>query len=125
MLKIGTTHVKALAKRAHSHFKLLEYEDCLIDCEEVLKLQVSDDINKLMEDAKFQIKITKTKSRFDILGVTNSATGDEIKKAFRKFSLLYHSDKNPDATAIDKRKLERKFQQIKDAYDWIKANHNL
>lgn len=33
---------------------------------------------------------------FEILEVTASATNPEIKKAYRKLSLIYHPDKNPD-----------------------------
>ncbi|VDL61091.1 unnamed protein product [Hymenolepis diminuta] len=47
---------------------------------------------------------------YDLLGVEKTADTDEIKKAFRKFSLIYHPDKNPapDATS--------KFQELQEAY---------
>lgn len=49
---------------------------------------------------------------FDILEVTPSATPPEIKKAYRKLSLIYHPDKNPDDPLAASR-----FIQITKAYN--------
>lgn len=52
---------------------------------------------------------------YDALGVSRSASSDEIKKAFRKLAQKYHPDKNPgDAAAEDK------FKQINEAYEVLK-----
>jgi molecular chaperone DnaJ len=52
------------------------------------------------------------KSYYDILGVQQDVSANEIKKAFRKLAVKYHPDKNPaDKTA------ERRFKEIKEAYD--------
>lgn len=36
---------------------------------------------------------------FSILGLQSGATDVDIKKAYRKLSILYHPDKNPDPGA--------------------------
>lgn len=52
------------------------------------------------------------KDYYSVLGVNKSATGDEIKKAFRKLAVKYHPDRNPDNKAA-----EEKFKEISEAYE--------
>jgi molecular chaperone DnaJ len=49
---------------------------------------------------------------YSVLGVSRSASADEIKKAYRKLAMKYHPDKNPG----DK-KAEEQFKEISEAYE--------
>lgn len=48
---------------------------------------------------------------YEVLGVARTATGEEIKKAFRRLARQYHPDVNKDPGA------EAKFKEINEAYD--------
>lgn len=52
------------------------------------------------------------KDFYKVLGVTKSATSDEIKKAYRKLA----KDLHPDKTQGDN-KLEERFKEVSEAYD--------
>ncbi|MDR2416619.1 MAG: molecular chaperone DnaJ [Holosporales bacterium] len=56
-----------------------------------------------------------SKDYYAILGVSRSASQDELKKAFRKLAVKYHPDKNPGDKAA-----EQKFKEINEAYDILK-----
>src|SRR5574344_882583 len=49
---------------------------------------------------------------YQTLGVENTATADEIKKAYRKLALKYHPDRNPG-----NKEAEEKFKEVSLAYE--------
>ena len=52
---------------------------------------------------------------YEILGVSKSASEEEIKKAYRKLAIKYHPDKNPGDKVA-----EEKFKEISSAFEILK-----
>lgn len=55
---------------------------------------------------------TTKRDYYEVLGVSKSASADEIKKAYRKVAMQFHPDRNPG----DK-EAEEKFKEAAEAYD--------
>lgn len=52
---------------------------------------------------------------YEVLGVSKTASQDEIKKAYRKKAMEYHPDRNPD-----NKEAEAKFKEATEAYDVLR-----
>ncbi|NIQ37266.1 MAG: DnaJ domain-containing protein [Proteobacteria bacterium] len=48
---------------------------------------------------------------YEVLGVSRNATGDQVKKAYRKLALKYHPDRNKG-----NKEAEERFKEINEAY---------
>ena len=53
---------------------------------------------------------------YEVLGVSKSASADEIKKAYRRLAMKHHPDRNED----DGGSSEKKFKEAKEAYEVLK-----
>ena len=52
---------------------------------------------------------------YELLGVSRTASADDLKKAFRKLAMQHHPDRNRDDKEAEKR-----FKNINHAYDILK-----
>ena len=54
--------------------------------------------------------MANTKDYYNVLGVSSSASADDLKKAFRRLAMKYHPDRNKDDRA------EEMFKKVNEAY---------
>src|SRR5471032_2736605 len=56
--------------------------------------------------------MTTKRDYYEVLSVERNASGEEIKRSYRKLAVKFHPDKNPDDAHA-----EEKFKELGEAYD--------
>lgn len=62
---------------------------------------------------------------YTTLGLTASATDDEIKKAYRRMAMHYHPDKQVNVSEQERQAAAEKFRAANKAYEYIKQTRNI
>ena len=61
------------------------------------------------------------KDPYTVLGLTSTATDEEVKKAYRRLAMKYHPDKVANMGEEIKKNAEAQFREINEAYEQIKT----
>ena len=64
-------------------------------------------------------------SDYSVLGITPTATDEEVKKAYRSMAIKHHPDKVAQMGEEYQKGAKEKFQQIQDSYDAIKKRRGI
>jgi DnaJ like chaperone protein len=86
----------------------------------ILKIADSMGIRESDKQSVHAMFVKDTSAAYKILEVDESASEEEVKKAYRQLAKLHHPDKVTYLGDDMKREAEKKFQKINEAYDTIK-----
>jgi len=118
---LDSDYIKAYNRRVQALYKLERFDEAVGDAEKALNLDPSsNELKQQVREAQIELKKSKRKNYYKILGVEKEATDKEIKKAFRKKAMLWHPDKFASATEEEKKAAEEKFKEIGEAYEVLK-----
>ncbi|XP_065213632.1 dnaJ homolog subfamily C member 7 [Planococcus citri] len=115
-LSLDDKYIKPLLRRAKCYLDLQQFDEAVRDYEKAFKLERTDEVRLLLNEAKLQQKKSKRKDYYKILGIQADASTDEIKKAYRKRALVHHPDRHANATEGEKKEQEKKFKELGEAY---------
>lgn len=117
--KINQTHVKSLLKRAKAYFQLNEFKKCILDCQKLMFFEPTDEVQQLMNAAMMSSEARKYSDCLAVLGVTDGASTEELKKQYHIMCLKFHPDKHALDTDKKKKVIEQVFKEIKEAYEYL------
>jgi len=116
-IELDTNYTKAYLRRAKSYMETEQFEEAVRDYETVTKSDKSNkEYRQLLHDAKLQLRKSKRKDYYKILGVDKNANDEEVKKAYRKRAMIHHPDRHSGGTEQEKKDHEHKFKEVGEAY---------
>lgn len=66
-----------------------------------------------------------TKNPYSVLGISDTATNEEVKKAYRRLAMKFHPDKVEGLGVEVKKNAEQQFREINEAYETIKSQRGI
>lgn len=76
----------------------------------------AEQLNQLLHTAQLELKKSKTKDYYKVLGLSRDADELQIKSAYRKMVKIHHPDK-AHKQGINKEDAEKKMSQVNEAYE--------
>ncbi|XP_051571537.1 dnaJ homolog subfamily C member 7-like isoform X2 [Myxocyprinus asiaticus] len=115
-IKLDESYIKAYLRRAQCYMDKQQYEEAVRDYEKVYQTEKTKEHKNLLKNAQLELKKSKRKDYYKVLGVDKNATEDEIKKAYRKRALMHHPDRHSGASAEVQKEEEKKFKEVGEAF---------
>ena len=114
-LDLDPSYTKARKTKAKALGESGNWEEAVREYKNIAENNPQDpSIQKEVRHAELELKKSKRKDYYKILGIEKDAGDTDIKKAYRKLAIIHHPDKNPD----DEHAAER-FKDIGEAYETL------
>jgi len=114
-LELMPGNQKALLRRAQCLTELELYQEAVHDYDALTKLDDNNrDYKQKHRQAVHELKKSKRKNYYKILGVAKNADEGAIKKAYKKAAIKCHPDKVPPE---QREQAEKDFKEVSEAHD--------
>jgi DnaJ family protein C protein 7 len=114
-LQLDPSYTKARKTRAKALGESGNWEEASRELKAIHEENPSEPgIAQDIRNAELELKKSKRKDYYKILGIEKDATEQEIKKAYRKLAIIHHPDKNPDDEGAADR-----FKEIQEAHETL------
>lgn len=114
-LELDPSYTKAKKTRAKALGESGNWDEAVKELKAIHEANPAEPgIAKDIRNAELELKKSKRKDYYKILGIEKDASETEIKKAYRKLAIVHHPDKNPDDETAHQR-----FQEIQEAHETL------
>lgn len=116
-LKLNDHSLYGLLSKAQAHMEAENFEAAISSLNTGKEHHPgAQQINQLLQNAQIELKRSKTKDYYKVLGLTRDADELQIKAAYRKMVKLHHPDK-AHKLGITKEDAEKKMSSVNEAYE--------
>ncbi|XP_056436104.1 dnaJ homolog subfamily C member 7 [Gadus chalcogrammus] len=115
-IKLDESYIKAYLRRAQCYMDTEQYEEAVRDYEKVYQTEKTKEHKQFLKNAQLELKKSKRKDYYRVLGVDKHASEEEIKKAYRKRALMHHPDRHSGASIEMQKEEEKKFKEVGEAF---------
>lgn len=110
-------YVKAYFKRGDILLGMERYDEAIGEYSKVKEINPqTPGLREKLKHAQVELKKSKRKDYYKILGISKTATEKEIKTAYRKQAVVWHPDKHQQAGEEAMKEAEVKFKEIGEGY---------
>ncbi|KAK5109160.1 hypothetical protein LTR62_007245 [Meristemomyces frigidus] len=114
-IALDPSYTKAKKTRAKALGESGNWEDAVREYKSIGEANPEEPgIARDIKTAEMELKKSKRKDYYKILGIEKDATEQEVKKAYRRQAVIYHPDKNIGDPAA-----EEKFKDIQEAHETL------
>ncbi|RKF73411.1 DnaJ-like protein subfamily C member 3 [Golovinomyces cichoracearum] len=116
-LEYEQNNLYGLLSRAQKQIEAEHYEAAINSLTEASnQYPDSHEIKQMLQDAQVNLKRSKTKDYYSVLGLPRDADSLQIKSAYRRLIKKYHPDK-AHKQGVSKEEAEKKMATINEAYE--------
>jgi DnaJ homolog subfamily C member 7 len=114
-LELDPSYTKARKTKAKALGESGSWEEAVREWKAIQEADPNDAATaREVRSAELELKKSKRKDYYKILGVEKDASEPEIKKAYKKLALKHHPDKNSNDPEA-----EEKFKEIQEAHETL------
>ena len=116
-IALDSDYAKAYLKRGDIRMDQEQWEEAVHEYNKLKQVAPqTPGLREKLRAAQLELKKSKRKNYYSILGVDKGSGEADIKKAYKKAAIKWHPDKHSSGTEEEQKEAEAKFKDIGEAY---------